>query len=280
MISIIISSYNRIELFRRSLYSLVKNRPKEDWELIVVDEESTQDVLKEIRNFESQIPFKFVKVKTKDIEAKLNVKKYHNNPCVTNNIGFAHSSGDKIFLMGNEIIVWDDAINKMVQEIPEDLNYLILSTTYDVPEQIINILDNYGQNLTSNMVKFCKHWPLQSINYRSNVTNYLSLVNRSAWENLDGYDERYFGGIACEDSDFYQRFRALSSNKVILSSAISLHQFHGGKTTYYEPKDISKENWDKGVSKNREFFNKWDGSYKNPQGWKSGDFKVEVITNK
>lgn len=278
MISIIISSYNRTELFRRSLFSLVKNKPKEDWELVVVDEESTQDILKELRDFESEIPFKLIKVKTKDIESKLGIKKYHNNPSVTNNIGFAHSKGDKIFLMGNEIIVWDDAINKMVEEI-SNKNYLILSTTYDVPKQIIDVLDNYGSNLLKGMVQFCKKWPLQSNSYRSNVTNYLSLVNRSAWEALDGYDERYFGGIACEDSDFYQRFRALPNNEVVLSNSISLHQFHGGKTTYYEPENVSKETWDNGVSKNREFFHKWDGSYKNPQGWKSGEFKVEVITN-
>ncbi len=278
MISIIISSYNRTELFRRSLFSIAKNKPTEDFELIVVDEESTEDILSELRCFSGQIPFKLIKVKTKDIEEKLKIKKFHNNPSVTNNIGFAHSKGDKIFLMGNEIIVWNDAINRMVSEIPKTKeNYLILSTTYDIPQQILSVLDKFGSGISQKMVQFCSKWPLQSWDYRSNVTNYLSLCNRSAWEKLDGYDERYFGGIACEDSDFYQRFRALPDNETFISQAVSLHQYHGGKTRYYEPTDISQETWNTGLDKNRQMFYNWDKTYKNPQGWKSGQFKVEII---
>lgn len=275
MISILFSSYNRLDLFKRCLFSIRKNPPPEAFELVVADESSTEDILGLLKTFRD-MNWKFIRIDPKKIEEKLGVKKFYNNPAVTNNIAFKYSSGSKIFLMGNEMIVWKNAFAKMISDIPKNKAfYLILSTTFDIPEKLVNVLDEFGTNLREDMVAYCSHFPLQDRSYMSNVTNYLSLCNRTSWEMLDGYDERYFGGIACEDSDFYRRFKTIPGSYVSISDAITLHQYHGGMTRYYTPKNIDMSKWNEGLVQNRKKFYNWDGKYKNPQGWFSGNFEID-----
>lgn len=277
MISVLMSSYNRTKLLKRTLYNLATHSPKEPWELVVVDEGSTEDTFGVVNSFSSAIPFKFISVKTSKIEEKLGLKKYHNNPAVTNNIAFEHSCGDKIFLMGNEIIIRPDTISQMMADIPKCDNYLVLPHTCDMPQQILDIISEYGDGITENMVNYCKKWPLQSFEYRSNVTNYFSLCSRNSWVAIDGYDERYWQGIACEDSDFYRRILKLPDSQVVISKAITLHAFHGGMSKYYQPVDIKAVFWDNGLKTNRALFHNWDETHYNRQGWKSGQFEVESI---
>lgn len=284
--SIIISSHNRLPLFRRTLYSIATNRPRFPFEVVVVDDGSTDDILGELKQFASQFPWKLVRFNAAEFEEQTGLTKFLNNPCVTNNIGFKHCDPKSpwIFQQGNEIIAWDHVYNQMIDDIPRvpHPNWMVMSTTYDMQPQVLDMLDRYGQNLLPAYVDICKSWPLQSEFYRSDVTNYICLASRSVWENLGGYDERYYGGISAEDSDFVRRARTLPGFAQVISKGISLHQFHNGKTCYYSPPPqvITKKRWDEGVQINHAVYNAWDGTTKNPQQWPWGMLGIgEVITN-
>jgi hypothetical protein len=114
------------------------------------------------------------------------------------------------------------------------------------------------------------------------VTNYISLAPRALWEALRGYDERYYGGISAEDSDFVRRARKLPGFAQVVSEGVSLHQYHSGKTCYYSPPPsvITKERWAEGVAINHAIYHAWDGASRNPQKWPWGQLGTgEVITN-
>jgi glycosyltransferase involved in cell wall biosynthesis len=281
--SIIISSYNRLALLRRTLHALANRGPSAPFELILVDDGSTEDVLGELRKYDSCFPWKFVRFSAGDYERKTNLRRFFNNPCVTNNVGFRQSQGEYVYLQGNEVIPWDNCYDKLLDDAPvSEANWLVVSTTYDMPGHILEKLDSCGGNLTQQLVESCEQWPLQSPYYRSDVTNYLSLVPRTTWERIGGYDERYYSGIGAEDSDFVRRCRALPGFKMVVSDAVSIHQSHGGKTKYYEPKPsvITQEKFRAGCATNRAIYDSWNGKPENPQRWRWGHYGVkEIISN-
>lgn len=276
--SILISSHNRAGLFRRTLWAIASRPPALSFELIVVDDGSDEDILSELSKVSARIPWKFVTVDTSIFEAQTGIKKFLNNPCLTNNVAFKHSTGDFIFQQGNEVIPIGNAYQQMLDEKPTDTpHWLVMSSTYDLPKKYLDLLDKYGSNLTKGIVGMCYQWPLQSLEYRSDVTNYLSLCPRALYEKLHGYDERYFGGISAEDSDFVRRARVLPDFKQVVSpNAISLHQFHNGKTCYYDPPAslITEEKWKEGAAINRKIYDGWDATFENRQGWAWGELGV------
>lgn len=276
--SILISSFNRISLFRRTLWSIANNPPDCSFEVIVADEQSTDDILGELRKY--TFPFKFIAIDMEEFTKKTGITKYHNNPSLSNNVAFNHSEGSNVFLMGNECIATKGCFNRMLSDSARlGADYIVFSTTFDVPQEVLNELDEYGTNLNSRHIMRCATWPLASDSYHSDVTNYISLTSRYSWDVVGGYDERYLGGIACEDSDFVRRLRTLHGFQLARSSALSLHQFHGGKTRYYEPteRQMSPEKWQAGLDINRKIYHAWDGGYENKQPWKTGRYGIKDI---
>jgi hypothetical protein len=295
VVSILISSHDRLPLFRRTLWSIVHRPPTVPFEVVVCDDGSAEDILGELKKHSSAFPWKFVPFDAAAFEAATGLTKFHNNPAVTNNIAFRHSQGEFIFQQGNEVIAWKgelrdgpgvgrevSAYDKLLGDAPQVDYWMVMSTTYDVPAAQLHRLDEQGTNLTAQLVEECKQWPLQSEWYRSDVTNYISLAPRRLWEALSGYDERYYAGIAAEDSDFVRRARRLPGFVQVISTGVSLHQYHRGKTKYYcpPPSVISAARWQEGCAINRVFYDNWDGTFANPQKWPWGTLGAgKVVSN-
>lgn len=276
VVSILISSHNRLSLFRRVLWAIANRGPQLPFEVVIADDDSTEDILGEVKLYSSRFAWTFIRLDPQEFERQTGLKKFHNNPAWSSNVAFRHSRGRYVFLQGNEVIPVGDAYDRMLAELPA--GGLLFSTTYDLPGQYLNALDAYGANLSLGLVRACERWPLHSDDYRSDVTNYLSLCERSVWEGIGGYDERYYAGISAEDSDFVRRVRAMGVRTAI-SQAVSLHQSHGGKTRYYEPTDEAlRARWEEGCRINHRLYHAWqEGVYQNQQTWEWGKLGIKEI---
>lgn len=280
--SVLISSHNRLPLFRRCLWSIATRPPSVPFEVVVADDGSDEDILGLLREFSPRFPWKFVRVGVAAFESATGLKRFHNNPALTNNVAFRHSRGDLVFLMGNEVIATADAFDRLLAagEKAGTDRWLAFSTTYDLGQEWLDRLDDYGSNLSRHMVGRASERPLQSEGYRSDVTNYLSLCPRTLWEGLGGYDERYLAGISSDDSDFVRRARAAGAAASVVADAVTLHQYHGGQTCYYEQQSMSRARWQDGVDINHAVYHAWDGGHRNPQPFPWGTFGVgEVVSN-
>lgn len=276
-VSILISSHNRLGLFRRTLWSIASRPPSVPFEVVVADDGSDEDILALLREeFPAAFPWRFVPVSVPEFEAATGLKRFFNNPSLTNNVAFKASLGEWVFLMGNEMIAWGKAFDQLLERAPQGEDWLLFSTTYDLPQRWLDRLDAYGSNLTEHMVRQCQTTPLHTRYYPTDVTNYLSLCPRSVWERLGGYDERYLAGISADDSDFVRRARAMGVKTQIVDEAVTLHQFHKGKTIYYDPPPevITEERWQEGSRINHAVYRAWDGTHHNRQPWPWGTFGV------
>jgi glycosyltransferase involved in cell wall biosynthesis len=280
-VSILISSYNRLSLIKRTIFGIAARPPSVPFEVVIADESSDENILGLVQNFSKQIPYTFVRVDRHDFERQTGLKKFSNNPCHTHNVAFKHCRGEHIFLQGNEVIPWFGCYNRMLATRPKDNdNYIIFSHTFDLPQQHLDQLTEYGGNIDSETVKSCRSWVMQGPSYKNCVTCYLSLTSRKVWEAIGGFDERYYAGIGCEDVDFWRRASALPGYyQEYLEDAISLHQYHGGVSHFYRPKPevISEERLAEGARINRTHYDRWDGQAKNGQSWPCGVYGVREI---
>jgi hypothetical protein len=273
----------RNELFYRCLKSIERNPPKGKFEVVVATDNlqkwpETQYLLSNF-NFSS----KLVVVDNQEFEQKTGLTHYFNSPTLTNNAAFVNVNkySQNIFLMGNEILAYKNVFNEMTAK-RTTYQQFVVSTTYDIPESILKRLNRDGSNVDE-LIGFCTDYPLASQSYHSDVTNYISMCHVSLWNKIGGYDERYVAGIAAEDSDFIQRCRAVPNFEMVRCGreAISLHQFHGGKTMYYEPKQevIDRDKWDRGVEINRKLYREWNGQYQNSMPWKQAEYGIVKVIN-
>lgn len=279
-LSIIISSKNRLALFKRTLYSIANRPPSVPFELVVVDEDSTDDILGELRKYDFE--WKFIKVDMDGFTKQTGYTKYYNSPCLCYNLGWKHSEGDLICLMGNEIIPLDQCFHWLVADLPKSQYSWVVSTCLDLRGPALRRLDEYGTNINY-------HTYVDSLPYRlsdggavqNRVPNYLSIFTRNIWEKTGGMDERYINGIGCEDADFMRKCFALPGFQYYQSQAVALHQNHNGPSHLgpLTPEGVDKEWFLKGVDINRRLYQSWDGRVENPTPWPIGQFVKEVITS-
>jgi hypothetical protein len=289
--SIVISSFNRLHLFRRSLWAIANRPPSVPFEVVVCDDGSTEDVLGELKKYSSRFEWTFVRFDQDAYEKATGQKKFFNNSSASTNVGVRHSRGEKIFWQGNEVLALANVYDRLLRDVPtrqafggerEADHFMVMSTTYDVPQSVLDQLDEYGTNFSQKHFFACHSFPLQSKFYRSDVTNYVSLSPRSMWDELGGVDERYYAGYGAEDSDFVQRARTLPGFTQVISEGVSLHQNHGGRSCYQEPSPevITLAREDEGRKINRKVYDSWTGQTKSGHSHEWGTVGVgEVISN-
>ncbi len=285
-VSVVISTYNRYNLWKRTLHALATRPPSRPFEVVVVDDLSSENVLGLLRNYSSAFPWKFILFDRKRFTRETGVAPFFNNPAATNNVGVRHSRGKYIYLQGNEVIPWGKAYDELYEQKSLEELSVCFSTTYDVPPEVLNALDPYGVNLNREMLTHCSRYVLASPFYHSDVINYLTLLSRPLWDAVGGLDERFLAGIGKEDSDFIRRCRAIPGWKdvdnMVRSEAISLHQSHGGRTRFYppDPSVITEDRWKEGEKLSKEVWDLWDGTHFNRQPWEPGTVGIiDVITN-
>jgi len=307
-VSIIIVTYNSSGEIENCLNSLTKERGSLTQEIIVVDNGSTDETVEIIRD-------KFPHVRLYDTGENLGFAK----AC---NFAAAQSKAPYILQLNPDTIVLDRAIEKLLdfakknprfgyyggRTLKEDGETLERSSCWGLPSLWSLFMFATGLSTVFKHNGFFDpeslgSWKRDSIREVGVITGCLLLVEKSAWDAIDGFDEHYW--LYGEDADLSKRAKEAGFRPVIYPEAVVIHEIgqsstaskktvwlHQGKVSYL------KRNWSPITSRLGIFLlktgiflratayklkgsadNQWISCWKTRKEWDQGHTKGEELAS-
>lgn len=243
-VSIVIAYYNRRNLFIKTLESITNTQFKGSFEIVVVDDASTdsQHII--------DLPKLFPKLNLKVVQIDKK-NKWWVNPCIPNNIGFEIASGDVIIIQNPECLHVGDVIDYTAKNIVN--NKYIVFGCYAIDKSKNSQLSRINGRDTESIVKTINpinNTPLgncgsmnrwyQHSEYSDRCYNFCTAINKEDLNDLGGFDEEYAKGISCDDVEFLVRIKKKDMNIEMVDKPFVIHQWH--PYTNYSDKKLVQQN--------------------------------------
>ena len=229
-ISVVISACdNREHLFDRSLFTWNKQTlNKNEWELIVVDDDVRDSVREQCRNANKIYGINVRYIRIDKSKSFYKVKTF--TPALTNNVGFKKSRGNVICVTGPETLQgWNNlenaykVLNRKV--CAYGLVYKASISATKTFENNWNLLKNKDIPVIWDEVPGakagCVTKPPDPPRYW-----YFMAVAKKHINAIHGVDERFVGGLCAEDDDFATRMNLYGVTPIFEHSMTGIHQDH------------------------------------------------------
>jgi glycosyltransferase involved in cell wall biosynthesis len=223
--SVIISMKNRAEFLNRTLWTYAKQTmPKEEFEIIIVDDGSTQDLLGVCKKHASMsgLQFQYIRVDT----SKGAIPQRGFTPALTNNIGFKKARGAVFVITGPE---------SLQKETNMELTWkscrgatCIYGITYKASGAFVDGLRaNKNWHDYTHLKKLVNNAGPQVRRASTSGFWWYYAATRKEYIMLTrGVDERYMEGICGEDDDFASRMKFLGLTLRHNHDIFCIHQDH------------------------------------------------------
>jgi GT2 family glycosyltransferase len=194
LISIITALYNQLELTRAYWESLLANPPSEPWEIIWIDDCSTDGTREWLKSIESE-----------NCRVILNTK--NQGFAANNNLGARHASGELLCLLNNDIILITGWFEPMLRALSQNDavgivgNVQLRVDTHRVDHagiwfDLVGLPNHAYQSRTADCIKGAGR-------HHSAVTAACWLIKKELFINYGGFDASYRNGY--EDVDLCLR---------------------------------------------------------------------------
>lgn len=225
MISLILPYWNRPDALTHALVSMAAVYPSLDLEAVIVDDGSVEPPVIPPVPFNARV----VTLPRKDTA---------KNPCIPFNVGAACSRGEFIALSNAEIIHPMPVLGQMRERIKEPTDY-ILSSCW-CPEE------NRWHCHSENPRRILE--PGRIPQPTGTGFHFCTMMRRSLWDAIGGFDEEYREGAGYDDDDFVHRLLKAGARFVFADDLKVIH-----------PKTGARTNWPPGgFERNRRLFvGKW-----------------------
>lgn len=235
-ISIVMAYYNRKEIFLNTLKSILRTEFKGEFEIIVVDDASSEE-----HRLEDLIEvYKFLKIIRVEKE-----EKWWTNSCVPFNKAINSATGEFIIIQNPECYHNGDILSFVSKNLTNS-NYLVFSCysldptdtgrLFDNKEIIRNELSAWQNGQSA----WYHHSSIRPVGY-----HFTSAITKENLSKLNGFDERFAKGCDWDDNEFLYRVKLFLSVKFV-DSPFVYHQYHGDSTNrpnYLELHNRNKDLW-------------------------------------
>lgn len=241
-LSIIIVSYNTEKLLKECIESIVHSVEKIEYEIIVVDNNSTDGSVELIQS--SKFPLRREASKVENQSLKLKVIKNDQNLGFSkaNNIGVKHSNGKYVLFLNSDTVVYPNTIETMVNFVDNSLEIGAATCKLVMPNGKLDDASHRGFPTPWN--SFCHFSGLGKMFGKTQLFNGYNLgwknidkiheidalagafmmVRREAGEQVDWWDEDYFW--YGEDLDFCYRLKK-KGWKIFYNPNVSILHYKG-----------------------------------------------------
>ena len=199
---------NRVELLLKSLSEYNKLNDLSDIEFVFVtrtiDEEDLHIVLSNFKNFE----YKIIRY---DISKSVWWRSKYFNPAMALNLGVKNSSAEYVIITSPEVMPLSPVISQFKNVLGQNC--------------VAKVFDECGAGKS---VEGSKWSVLVDSSFRCDTPAmyFLTLFNKCDILKINGWDERFLGGYAWEDSDFGERWNRMGIKFIVRDDIVGLHQFH------------------------------------------------------
>jgi len=221
-VSVIISLYNRRSFFERTLHTYSQQTmPKENFEIIVMDDCSTEDIEGLCESYSKKHNIRFRYVSFDRNAGAIRAKTF--TPALSNNIGLKLARGSVIVISGPETLQGAKNLELSYQKASE--GYCLYGNIYRSSQEFVDTLKTKWHNLSFDEIKeipgaLDNPAPLKGWWW------YYIAIQKEHMLNIHGVDERFMLGIAGEDDDLANRIMRWGVPLTRHPEVVGLHQEH------------------------------------------------------
>ena len=239
-VSIIILSYNKGELTKRCVKSIIDKSFYPNYEIIIVDnaskDKTTKKILKELE-------------KSKRVKVIYNKKNY--GFAGGNNIGMKKSTGDFLIILNNDTVITPGWISRLVYHASDKNTGLVGPVTNNIGNEAkIDLGYSNLKEMEGKIREYTsKHWGEKLELDR--IAAFCWIKRREIYEKIGGFDQRFFPAFF-EDDDYCLRVKK-AGYKIFCAEDVFIHH-ELGKTSGADS-DVTKNKYF--IINKRKFEEKW-----------------------
>lgn len=251
--SIIMAYHDRFEQLLFTMKTIIQTKWS-NYEIIIVDDASNDLSLLRSLIDQFNITIKIIRVEPYD-------KKWIN-PCIPNNIGIDFADSDIIILQNPECFYFGDVITELCTKV-NDFNYVVCSCLSISKENTYRL--HQIENVSYKEIRK-KIIPLPVCSFEDSKEtagwsnhpvikpkgyNFTSAITINNMKKLNGFDERFYNGIAWDDDEFLNRIKKFLSIEIMnVAQPFVVHQWHPSVISY------TNDEWKKKYEINSQVYEK------------------------
>jgi len=289
-ISAVLSIHNRGKLWSRALKGyLNQTMPREYWEIVLVDDMSTEDLSWTYKDHVGELNLRHVKMdhtrhpywKERNPNGTVHAfENWYHTPAISINLGVALAKGSVICLCHPEILHAPMNLDRAWNQLAANKHFIFGKTYLGTQKMNLWLDRNDWSEMPWEMF-------LGSISHFDRLTSfasnelywYTSFLPREAVVAARGVDFEYLKGAAAEDDDFRERVKQAGWTPVHSTSIQGFHQDHTDEGGH---RRRDNAHWENGLKQNRAtFFGRRDKTgfptLINPDDWEGKGCLVEEV---
>lgn len=262
LVSAILSIHNRSLLFRRALDGyMMQTLPPENWEILLLDDMSTEDLRKTYRHLIGRVNIRHILIdhtrhpvfqqRNPGWERGMEPSWYHT-PAISMNMGFSMAKGRVLCLCHPEILHAPSNFERAVARLRKE-RVFAFGTTW-LGNSICNEWLSRNSWTEYGWAGFLARVNAKSLRKFSpkELYWYTSFLTREAAIAVRGVDFAFLNGVAGEDDDFKERVRNAGWIPVHAPDIEGFHQDHSHEKEAHHRRDTAA--WRLGLKTNRALF--------------------------
>ncbi len=262
IVSAVLSIHNRSVLFKRAIEGYLKQtlRP-EHWEIVLIDDMSTEDLSLTYKPYLGQLNLRHIKLdhtrhpvweKRHPNGRHSAFENWFHTPALSINAGTYMSRGRVLCLCHPEILHKPNNFEIASVTLDKQKKYLF-GKVYLGTEQTNQELGRPPIWATEKWERFLDRMKVATLQkYGYELYWYLSFIPKSAVEAVGGVDFEYLHGVAGEDDDFRERVKRAGWLPVFTEELEGLHQDHSSEREPHRIRD--NDRWKTALERNRAVF--------------------------